>query len=509
MPNEPNVVLEEVKKLGETVETRITKLETGYKKDMKEFTETVKEHKDDNVIDKEALEIALGDILAKQQKEHEEKMSLPGGGTRTTESIPDFWKAGYNLDEVPEVGQVLTKGAAGLQAIYEAPAMNDNQKNFQELSLDRWLLESVGSLYYGSRGQKYPGFAETFPKFQKVWERYSTAYVQGETKADTDGLDLALIANWVPTGWSSTLRELIKIQLRVAALFDRITMPQSPFKLPVDMTDVLPDFVPEQQTIVSTTGDLLAQVIDDQAPTFTAKKLRSRFVITRELEEDAIIAMLPLLRKRLVQTLSNGLETGILNGDTAGTHQDFDTEQLPSTDCRRMILGLRAWCIDNSKTTDLGAASVDAADYMALRGSMGEFGIDPTPLVFIESMAHYIQMIKFTQVETVDKYGPAATILQGELGKIYGSSIVVSRYHRSNVHITGINETGQSNDRATIIAVHRDGFMIGDKREISIESERLLVTDQDQLVAFQRLDFQPIFGASSAAWLGFDVDPLT
>ena len=173
-----------------------------------------------------------------------------------------------------------------------------------------------------------------------------------------------------------------------------------------------------------------------------------------------------------------------------------------------MLLGLRAWCIDNSKSTDLGATGVVSGDYMGLRGSMGEFGIEPEPLVFIESMAHYIMMMQLAEVETVDKYGPSATILQGELGKIYGSAVIVSRYHRSDVHTGGYNEDSQANARTTIIALHREGFMIGDKREISIESERLLVHDQDQLVAFQRLDFQPIFGASSAAWWGYDVDPL-
>lgn len=491
-----------VTKVGE-MDQRVISVEQNWRKDLSDVQETVKAIKAaGGSVDKEAVSNWIGEILDKQHAETKAlRMSGGGLGGAPEVKMPDYWKKGYEIDldrpldfKEPswEPKAYMEQGAIGLKTVLSFPAQDQNHKHLLRVADDAYLLDQLARL---SQPGHYKGFEKHFPRFARIYRQAIADYgrsVGASTKATSDVMDLTDTANWIASGWNSELRELITLELKVAALFPRFTMPQNPYILPIDLTDTLPDYVAETGTAANFASDTTMQILVDAKATFTAKKLRGRLMATGELMEDSIVPMLPLIRRKLVQIMSSGLETAILNSDT-GTHQDTDI--TAATDCRKSFLGLRGWIIDQSFTVNAGAAAPTTALLLSLRKYMGEWAVDPSRLAYIVGMSNYISMLDMDEVQTVDKIGPQATMLSGQLASFMGSPVIVSRYVREDVDLNGIHAAG-TNTFTTITAVHRDGWMIGDRRELSLESQRIANYDQEQILAWQRLDFQSLYGTA-------------
>lgn len=380
--------------------------------------------------------------------------------------------------------------------------MDENHKHFLRMAVDVKIADELAR-HTSPRGRDYPGFAKAFPKFSALWSNTIKGYAS-MYGLDLKAMDLTDTANWVPEGWASELREIVQLKLIVAALFERITMPWSPYNLPVDLTDTLGTYVVENTAVVNPWDDTVLQAPTDAKATFTAKKLRARMLTSGELTEDAIVPILSFIRRKIVNILAASQETGIINGAT-GTHIDYDVDQLGAADCRQAFDGLRKFCNANSYETTHSGAAPTVAGLLAIRKAMLEFGVDPADLANICSAGGYIQLLGKTNVQTVDKLGPAATILNGQLASTHGVPLVVSRHMPSNLHTTGVNTNGGANNTTSIVCVNRAAWMIGDKRNVTVESERLINTDQVNVVAFQRLDLQTLFGTAKSCWQLFNV----
>jgi hypothetical protein len=86
-------------------------------------------------------------------------------------------------------------------------------------------------------------------------------------------------------------------------------------------------------------------------------------------------------------------------------------------------------------------------------------------------------------------------MLSGQLAQFMGTPIVVSRFNREDVTTTGVNGAS-GNTLTTITMVNRDGWLIGDRRELQLESARIAAQDQEQILCFQRMDFQSLYGTA-------------
>ncbi len=505
-------ILEEVRGIKSSVEERITGFETDYRGKLADLSDHLKTVKDDaGMLDKEAMKLALSEILDQGGRERAAALALPGGGIRSTGEIkmPNFWASDPHdivmsaKDFDPERAFSTTADAIKtLDIMFQAPALDDNARHLQHLATDVWILDSVARGIKASRGQEYHGFGEEFPKMSTVWSKYVGAYLEQY------GVKVALgdIANWIPTRFTSELMELIKVQLRVGALFERFTMPGSPYEWPVDLTDTVGTYHGEVTGVTDPWIDAVKQEPTDEKVTFTARKLRARFLTSSEAVEDALLPLLPLLRRRLVEIQANSEEQVLLDGDRTATHMDNDVSA--ATDVRKSIGALRFFCQDNSYTTDIGSAT-NLDGFLTIRKALGEHGTTTDRLVYILGLSQAITILQADVVETVEKYGALATILNGELGRAYGVPIIVSRYVREDVAATGVNTSGGPNTKTYNLVVHRDTFMIGDLRQPSLESERLINTDQVNIVSWRRLDFEYMYGATAhtVAWQGINLTP--
>jgi HK97 family phage major capsid protein len=127
---------------------------------------------------------------------------------------------------------------------------------------------------------------------------------------------------------------------------------------------------------------------------------------------------------------------------------------------------------------------------------MGKYGVNPTKLALIVGISGYIQLLGVKDssgnpmVTTIDKYGPNATIVTGELAKFDGMPVIVSEYIQENLNATGVYD-GTTTTKTIMLMVYRDACIIGDRRSFTLKTDEDIETDQTLLVATQRMDFQP------------------
>jgi hypothetical protein len=304
-----------VKRVGE-LDARVVSVEQNWRADLADIQTTVKETKEaGGTVDKEAVSKWVAEVLDRQHAEIKAaRMAGEGGYAPPEAKVADYWSKGYdiNLDRPVEYKEptwepkaFMQKGAAGFQDVLRFPAQDANHKNLLRVADDAFLLDQLARL---SQPRNYKGFDAHFPRFAAIYRQAIAAYARsvGATKGASDVMDLTDTANWVPTGWSQELRELIFLELRVATLFQRFTMPQNPYILPVDLTDTLPEYLAESTALINPLTDAGMQILVDAKTTFTAKKLRGRLMATGELVEDSIVPMIPLIRRKLVQTRRTG-----------------------------------------------------------------------------------------------------------------------------------------------------------------------------------------------------------
>ena len=330
------------------------------------------------------------------------------------------------------------------------------------------------------------------------------------TKADGDLMDTTDTSDWVPTHFTSQIWGLVKIALPETALFREVTMPGKSLDLNVDLTDTEAMLIAETTTLSGAdpfAGTTSFQTLTDAKATLTAKKLRARVLASNELEEDAIVALLPLIRQSLVRMIGEGLADCICNGNAAddlesgGTHFGKANEPMAATDSRQMFDGLREWSSEISTTeVSMGGAAPTLAGLRSVRLTLGEYGVNPSDLAYVASTGAYIQLLSETAVQTVDKWGPSATARTGTLAMIDGSDMLVSRRMPLTENAAGIMD-GVTENLTSISIVNTLGAILGNRRRITVGSTVWGPTDTVDLYAFWRGDVADLFG-SSYTWIG-------
>ncbi len=314
-------------------------------------------------------------------------------------------------------------------------------------------------------------------------------------------------AEWIPTGFSSQVQAVIELELKVPTLFTTLALPTNLYALPVQSSTGEGFYVPESTSDESTKAP--ASTPGTASPTFNARKFMGRILFSEEIREDAIVDMRAFLTSELGRMIARAEETCFLNGDREGAagvaanHQDnqgatvlFET----NWDARLAFDGLRYLALNNAGTSTKTFGNADPTDALlgSVRQLMGKYAVNPNDLVWIVSINTYLKMILLTNARTVDKYGPKATVLSGELMKYDGIPVIVSEYMFSNVDTLGVY-TGTNEDRASMLLVYKPGFMRGTRGGVTLNSELDIETDQIKLVAKSRVDFIDHYDATLAA----------
>jgi HK97 family phage major capsid protein len=303
---------------------------------------------------------------------------------------------------------------------------------------------------------------------------------------------------WVPDLWSAQIWKKARLENIILPLFQAVEMPSNPFELPIEGADPTVYFVPETANETHLALDTSSNPIPDSKVgtgkvQLTARKLALRVGFSAELVEDSIVPVLNIYREQAVRAIADSIDYVLLNGDTvtAGTGNINSDNGAPASTARYLAFdGLRKLPIVTNTANKVDAANV--APTLALlrqaRFTMASrYSARPSDIAWILDGGTYAKFLAISEFLTMDKAGPMATALTGQIGFADGAPVLVSA-EMPLTEADGKVGTG-TNDRGTAICVYRPGWFVGYRRRIAVSVDYLPYYDSYQLTATVRLAF--------------------
>lgn len=335
------------------------------------------------------------------------------------------------------------------------------------------------------------------PRSLKSWRSFTSQ--MGDFKKSLDASTSGEGSEWVPADFTDRLFEKVHTQLKVMALFPQIRIPDGTgtYTLPIEIGDLDTFVLPEQTASTGQTlsPDASGGGITDQI-VLTSKMHTAKQLVTKQLQEDAIVPMMSFIQNRLVRAIARGEEDFALNGDTTGTHMDSDTTSATSK--RKAFHGLRAIAKYGSASFRQDLSTFNLDNIRAMRKNLGIYGVDPSMLAIIVGLKGFFKLLTLPEVTTVDKMGPNATILQGQLAAIDGIPVIVSDRIREDLNTSGVYD-GSTTTKTVMHIVYRDSQIIGRKRDVVVQllTEKYAESFQDALLVSERVAFRATYPVAS------------
>ena len=228
--------------------------------------------------------------------------------------------------------------------------------------------------------------------------------------------------------------------------------------------------------------------------------MASRFLIDDAAQEDSAIAVIPALQRQIVMDLNDAMEDALINGDDSAVHQDAISDwnlrgrwgTTPalggSSDHRRMFKGMRKQAFARSASADL--SSFDFTKLLGLKAQMGELALQDV-VIFASPEAILANLLELDQVLTVDKFGPAATIVSGQIANVLGMPIIMTRFMGADLNNSGLFDN-VTTDKTGILMAHAPSWYIFERKGILVESDRKIDVGATEIVATMRATFDTL-----------------
>ena len=296
---------------------------------------------------------------------------------------------------------------------------------------------------------------------------------------------------------STNIERDIQLELVLAPLFREIPMQSATQIIPILPDAGYAEFTSNQTASGSSPHGNLQERGDAYNPgsaggvdlterTLSTKKLISQSFLGNETEEDAILPILPLIRESIVRAHARGIENAILVGDHAdgvyGTSQaTFDG--LVAIAAAANSSGSHV----TQSATAFASESLTAADLLNARKKMGKYGINPADVMYIVNSTEYFNLLSDAEFQDVNLVGNMATKLNGEIGEVFGSKVIVCDEFAT-----------PATSKFYGVAVNTSNYVMPRLRGVTIESDYEVANQRRVLVASQRIGFTDmIAGATS------------
>lgn len=357
--------------------------------------------------------------------------------------------------------------------------------------------------------------ADGYRALDEMWRegRFSTVrdYERAVRAMDTaeSGFGSQLIgAQYVSELWTGAQAEA-----RVFGLINSFTMTDPTAYLPVEAD--LPEMLFVSESTASNSSNYTTTKTGSNRVQVDAKKFVIHQMWSGEMEEDSIIPFVPFLRAQASRSLAHYTDSLVLNGDTtnAGTG-NINLDDADPADTKHYLAfdGIRhAGLVDNTANSKDVAGGMTIGEFRAQKGRMlsttykHDWGHpnDAGDLIHVADPQTADAIAFLDEVLTVDKFGPGATILNGQQARILGNPLIAS-IDVSKTEADGkVSTTAANNTKGQVVSFNRRGAVVGTRRSVMVETERLPATDQTRIVYSLRCGFgrfTPTGSASGIEW---------
>jgi hypothetical protein len=339
-----------------------------------------------------------------------------------------------------------------------------------------------------------------------AWE-LTDAYRNAVRAMDTaeSGYGSQLVgAQYVGELWDAARRES-----RIFGLLNTFEMMDPTAYLPVEVD--FPEMLFVGESTASNSSNYTTSKTGSQRVAVTAKKFVIHQMWSGEMEEDSIIPFVPFLRRQVALALAHYSDSVVLNGDdTNAATGNINLDDADPADTKHYLAfdGIRhAGLVDNTGNSLNLAGPITLAAMSAARGRMVDSArfvdwghpFDKDDLIYTSDIDTADALAALDEVTTVDKYGPQATVLNGELGRVLGHPLIASMAMSKTEADGKVSTTGGNNVKGQVVTFNRKGFIAGWRRRVKSEVERLSSTDQTRMVYSLRMGlgrFTPTGAAS-------------
>jgi len=306
-------------------------------------------------------------------------------------------------------------------------------------------------------------------------------------------------SEWVPDVWSTELWRKARSENVILPLFRVIEMPSNPFELPISGTDPSVYYVPETQdeddlTLAGSANPIPDSQVGSGKVTLTAKKLALRVGFSAELAEDSALPLIPLYREQALRVMAEAIDHVLLNGDTeTGAIGNINSDDAaPGTTAKYLAFdGLRKLPLVTNTDNALSAGGAPSVALLRTTRFLmpPRYALKPNQCAWIVDSSTYAKLLSLSDVATVDKYGPYATVLTGEIAKIDGVPVLVS----AEMPLTQADGKADVSDNTLgqAVCAYRPGWVVGYRRRVAATMDYLPYYDSYQMVATVRLAFAP------------------
>lgn len=266
--------------------------------------------------------------------------------------------------------------------------------------------------------------------------------------------------NYWETEVSMQMEAEVRRRLVVAPTLRSIAMQTNVMAIPVNPEAGVATWVTNSQfgTSNSAGGNATHQL---KEVILNSYKVATNEYLAYEEEEDSMIALMPIVRDGMVRRVARAVDRAYLRGAGSGSDP---------------VKGVGVYDASSAVTLDISDNAVaTVATLRALRKDLGVWGLDPAEIVYVVSTEVYYNLLDDTTFQTMDKVGPQATLLTGQIGVVANSPVLVS---------------GEFEDRAAgamgAICFAPANFVAGNQRGLRVDTDSLVETQRRVMVASLR-----------------------
>lgn len=244
-----------------------------------------------------------------------------------------------------------------------------------------------------------------------------------------------------------------------------------------------------------TTSPYAPSPLASNRATLTAKKFTIQQLWSGELNEDSIISYVPFLREQLGKSVGFHLGSAFYNGDTAtaGSTNINKIDGTPSVTKHYMAFdGIRkSWLVTTTAQGKDMAGALDVAEIFRARAKLNgaansidagatspNWGRNAKDLILVCDMDTLLNLMNSNDFVTVEKYGASATVVTGELGRVYGIQVVCPAYALKTYTDGKMQALVTNNTKGQISVLNPAGFLAGGRADVAFYMERVQRTDQ-------------------------------
>ena len=329
------------------------------------------------------------------------------------------------------------------------------------------------------------------PRMLEDWQTNIKAAMDSTTAGAGDEL--------VDTQEARALWDDVNLETSIAPLFNTVQMPSNPFQIPLQLGDV--NWYPGTENVAAR-----GSALTTARQTLTAYELVAEVPWSYDLDEDGVIAMMEELRRSLLRNAREVIYDVLLNSDTTRTNNiNADGATISPTDAGKAqwLLGfdgiLHLPLVDNSSQANNHQAAVSDDMFNEVRAKLGKYGVRPSEVAYICDINTYIRALSIGNFRTLDKFGPQATVLTGQLGAVEGVPVIVSEQMRPADADGKVTDSGNTATTGRLLILNRTQWLVGFKRELAIETVRDPQKRQNIMVVSFRIALQERSGNRSSA----------